>query len=139
MTIEAFKEYLSTTKLTFSYKAVLVLALLDVIGRDGKASTSQLIGAFHQFYLERQRKNLAAEKERERHPSPLIKPDEVTDEQIWQILARYPLELMEDYISVDGDIVRFKHNLWSQLSASDLVALKEIAQQRLKVYYEDIE
>jgi hypothetical protein len=46
---------------------------------------------------------------------------------------------MEEYISVDGEVVRLKHNLWSQLSASDLVALKEIAQQRLEAYYEDIE
>lgn len=139
MTVEVFKDYLSTTKLTFSYKAVLVLALVDVVDHVGKASTSQLIGAFHRFYLERQRQGLPAEKERERHPSPLIKPDEVTDDQIWQILARYPLQLMEEYISVDGDIVRFKHNLWSQLSASDLVALKEIAQQRLEAYYEGVE
>lgn len=139
MIVEAFKDYLSTTKLTFSYKAVLVLALLDVIDRDGKATTLQLIGAFHHFYLERQRQGLPTEKERERHPSPLIKPDEVSDAQIWQILVRYPLELMGDYISADGDIVQFRHNLWSQLSASDLVAIKEIAQQRLEVYYEDIE
>ena len=102
MTVESFKEYLSTTKLTFSYKAVLILALLDVVNRDGKATTSQLISAFHRFYLERQRKGLLAEKGRERHPSPLIKPDEVSDTQIWQILTPEVLaQFMADQL---GDI-----------------------------------
>jgi len=139
MAIEAFKEYLSTTRLTFSYKAVLVLMLLDIVDRDGKTSTSQLIAAVHRFYLERQQQGLPAEKTRERYPSPLVNPDEVSDAQIWQILTRYPLELMEDYIVVDDDAVRIKHAVWSRLSASDLVELKEIARQRLDTYYEDVE
>jgi hypothetical protein len=95
MAVEAFKDYLSTTKLTFSYKAVLILALLDIVDRDGKTTTSQLIGAFHQFYLERQRQGLPAEKERERHPSPLIKPDELSDAQIWRIMLQIQLSVEE--------------------------------------------
>ncbi len=138
MAAEVFKDYLSTTKLTFSYKIVTIWALLDIVDRDGKTNATHLIKAFHRFYLERQQQGLPAEKERERHPSPLIKPDEVTEAQIWHILTRYPLKLMEEFILVDGDIVRFRHNLWKQLSAADLVEIKEIAQRRLDAYYESM-
>lgn len=139
MTIHAFKDYLATTHMTFSYKAVMVLTLLDAIDQHGKASHAMLIRSFHAFYLERQRRRLPTEKERERNPSPLLNPDEVSDAQIWQILARYPLELMDEFISVDDDYVRIKSALWSQMTAADLVELKEIAQRRIEAYYEDIE
>jgi hypothetical protein len=136
---EAFKDYLSTTQMTFSYKAVMVLALLDAIDQHGKASHAMLIRGFHAFYLDRQHRGLPTEKVRERYPSPLINPDEVSDAQIWQILARYPLELMDEFIAGDDNYVRIKPTLWSQMTAADLVELKEIAQRRIEAYYEDVE
>ncbi len=139
MTIHAFKDYLSTTQMTFSYKAVMVLALLDAIDQHGKASHALLIRSFHAFYLNRQSYGLPAEKARDRYPSPLINPDEVADAQIWQILARYPLELMDEFISVDDDYVWIKPALWSQMTAADLVELKEIALRRIEAYYEEVE
>ena len=139
MAVQAFKDYLSTTQMTFSYKAVMVLALLDAIDQDGKASHALLMSSFHAFYLDRQRRGLPAEKERDRNPSPLINPDEVSEAQIWQILARYPLELMDEFISVDDDYVRIKSALWSQMTAADLVEMKQIALRRVEAYYEGIE
>ncbi len=137
-TIDALKEYLTTTHMTFSYKAVMVLALLNAIDHHGKSSRATLIRNVHAFYLDRQRRGLPAEKDRER-PSPLIRPDEVTDEQIWQILTRYPLDLMDAFIAVEDDDVRIKSALWSQMSAADLIELKEIALRRIEIYYEDAE
>ena len=139
MSIVAFKDYLASTSMTFSYKAVMVSALLDVVDQHGKTSQSALIARFHAFYLERQRRGFPSEKERERNPSPLLNPDEVSDAQIWQILARYPLELIDEFIAVDDDYVRIKPAIWSQMTAADLVELKEIAQRRIEAYYQDIE
>ena len=139
MSVSDFKDYIASTQMTFSYKAVMVLALLDVVDQHGKASHSALIARFHAFYLERQRLGLPTEKKRDRNPSPLLKPDEVSDAQIWQILARYPLPLMDDFITVDDDSVRIKSSIWAQMSAADLVELREITQQRIEAYYEGIE
>lgn len=139
MAVSDFKDYLASTQMTFSYKAVMVLALLDTIDQRGKASRALLIRGFHAFYLDRQHRGLPTEKERERNPSPLLNPDEVSDAQIWQILARYPLELMDEFISVDDDYVRIKPALWSQMTAANLVELKEIAQRRIEAYYDDVE
>ena len=139
MTIESFKDYLATTQMTFSYKAVMVLALLYVVDHQGKASHPELRAGFLAFYLDRQRHGLPTEKQRERYPTPLLKPNEVSDAQIRQILGRYPLELMGAYLSVDEDFVRIKPAIWSQMTAADLVELKEIALRRLEAYYEGIE
>jgi hypothetical protein len=139
MTIHAFKDYLASTQMTFSYKAVMVLVLLDAIDQHGKASHALLIRSFHAFYLERQYRGLPTEKERERNPTPLLNPHEVSDTQIWQILVRYPLELMDEFIALDDDYVRIKPALWSQMTAADLIELKEIALRRIEAYYEDVE
>lgn len=139
MTVQAFKEYLTITQMTFSYKAVLVLALLDAIDPHGKASHAMLIRSFHSFYLDRQHRGLPTEKARERNPTPLLNPYETTDAQIWQILARYPLELMDEFITVDDAYVWIKTALWAQMTAADLIELKEIALRRIEAYYQDVE
>jgi len=139
MTISKFKDYLTSMQMTFSYKAVMMLSLLDSVDQHGKTSPSALISRFHAFYLDRQRRNLPTEKERDRNPSPLLNPDQVSDAQIWQILARYPLPLMDEFITVDDDSVRIKSAIWTQMSAADLVELREIAQQRIEAYYETVE
>ena len=56
MTIETLKDYLSTTGMTFSYEAVLILALIDVIDHEGKTGAEQLVTEFHRFYLERKQR-----------------------------------------------------------------------------------
>lgn len=137
-TLQAFKDYLTSTHMTFSYKAVTVLVLLDGVDTHGRISRENLIRRFHAFYLQRQQQGLTSEKERERHPSPLLKPAEVNEAQVWQILARYPLPLMEDFILLTDDVVQIKPSLWEQMRASDMVELKEIALQRIEAYYEEV-
>lgn len=139
MTVSAFKEHLSSTSMTFAYKAVMVLALLDAIDQHGKASQSALIARFHTFYLERQQRGLPTEKKRDRNPSPLLNPVDVTDTQIWQILARYPLPLMDEFIIVDDDTIQIKPAIWKEMSAADFVELREIAQRRIETYYQDLD
>lgn len=139
MPVEAFKKDLAKTKLTFSYKAVLILALLEVVDHYGKTNKAQLIAAFHRFYLARQQQGLVPEKTRSRYPSPLRKPDELNDTQVWQILVRYPLNILDAYITFDDDTIQFKHAIWSELRARDFIELKEIAQKRLDDYYADSE
>lgn len=112
------------------------MALIDSIDNKGVANRDAVIANFCGFYVERIKLGLEAEKPRERNPSPLLKPDETSDEQIWNIIARYPLPLMEDYVSHENDTIRIRPTIWSQMSASDLVEIREIAQQRLEVYYD---
>jgi hypothetical protein len=138
MSFEAFKNYLSGTQMTFSYKPVLVAALLDVVDRDGKTTSSRLIDSFREFYLDRLRRGLPTEKERGVSPSPMLKPDEISDEQIWNILVRYPLELMKEFIQFDNEIVRIQPIIWKQLTSDDLIQLKQITQQRIEKYYKGI-
>ena len=52
---------------------------------------------------------------------------------------RYPLPLMDEFITVDDDSVRIKSLIWAQMSAADLVELREIAQKRIEAYYEGVE
>lgn len=135
--VATFKEYLETTKLTFSYKMVLALVLLENVDAQGRVHRDTVIGAFRQFYVERQQRGLITEKERERHPSPMQTPQQASDGQVWQVLARYPLPLMEDFIVFEeaSGIIQLKPQLWDTMRAADLITLKAIARQRLDAYY----
>ena len=113
-----------------------MLALLNAVDAHGRVSRADLIAHFHDFYLERQRLGLPPEKARQPRPSPLLNPHEVSDAQIWQVLARYPLALMDDFIGSDDEAVFIKPSLWSQMRAADLAELREVAQQRVAAYYE---
>lgn len=139
MSASEFKSYVSITKLTFSYKPVLVLVLVDNLNPKGEISRTNLITAFRDFYVNRRKDSKPVERKNAMPPSPLLNPDEVSDAQIWQILARYPLPLMDEFITVDNDIVRIKTSIWAQMSAADLVELREIAQKRIEAYYEGVE
>jgi hypothetical protein len=107
-TFTAFKKYLQNMQMTFSYKAVMIQALLDSIDQQGKVTRTTLIEAFRAFYLNRHRHGLMIEKYRERNPSPMLRPHEVSDAQIWQILARYPLPLMGEFLVVTEDSIQIK-------------------------------
>jgi hypothetical protein len=50
-TFTAFKKYLQNMQMTFSYKAVMIQALLDSIDQQGKVTRTTLIEAFRAFYL----------------------------------------------------------------------------------------
>jgi hypothetical protein len=136
--MDSLRAYITDTKLTFSYKMVVILVLLQNADKDGKTSKSTLIREFRQFYKYRQEHGLVVEKEREINPTPLLHPDDVTDSAIWDILRRYPLELMSGYLSIGVDAVQFKPIVWKQLSDTDVLELKNLCLDRLETYYADI-
>lgn len=135
--VHDFKQYLETTKLTFSYKLVLVHVLLSSVDEHGHMRQGDLISAFRAFYIERERAGLPTERERERHPSPMQTPHEASDETVWQILARHPLPLMERFVFADAGagVVGFKPRLWDAMHARDVAVLRAIVQKRLADYY----
>jgi hypothetical protein len=99
-------------------------------------------GQFTRLNLQKNRQHWPAETN---HCAP-YKPilllaviDLIAEGHIRDNLIEITPELMDEFISVDDDYVLIKSALWSQMTAADLVELKEIARQRLEAYYEDIE
>jgi hypothetical protein len=132
-----FKRHIIGMKLTFSYKPVLVKVMLDNVDSAGQLSKDELTHAFRQFYIERSQVGLKSEKSRDRNPSPLLDPEETTNDQIWQILVRYPLPLLDEFIKSDNELVGFNAELWSRMSAADLAELRALVAARIEAYYED--
>jgi hypothetical protein len=135
--LDDFKAYIAETKMTFSYKPVLTKTLLDHVDTSGGISRAALIRHFRQFYINRQQNGLAPEKSRSRYPSPMLTPEVASDDTVWQIIARYPLPLMSDYLDIDDEHIAIKPEIWNGLSAAELVNLRQLAQQRVERYYAD--
>lgn len=138
MSIHEFKNYIATTKLTFSYKVVVLLVLIENVNHDGQVARERFIKAFRNFYIQRKQQNKIVERLSALPRSPLLNPEEVSDSQIWQILTRYPLQLLQDYVEINDGFIVVKSDIWADMSASDLVELREIAMQRIDDYYKHI-
>ena len=51
---DLFMQYIEEMDMAMSYKPVMLLALLDAVGEDGKAKLTEVVQRFRQFYQEAQ-------------------------------------------------------------------------------------
>ena len=98
--------------MAMSYKPVMLLALLDSVGEDGKAKLIEVVQRFRQFYQERKTAGLLVERPGGRKV-PMEELDEVSTQRLMQGM---PFEKFERrrFLRYDRDLayVRFDPRLW---------------------------
>ncbi len=133
---DRFMRYLEEKDMTMSYKPVMLLALLDTVGNDGKAALSELVQKFRQFYQERRATGLIVERPGARRQSV----DELDELAVQRLMLEKPFEKFERrrFLRYDRDLayVRFEPRLWRQLGEDDLQRIRVICQQSIRSYYE---
>jgi len=130
---QQFIDYVRTGGLTKSYKPVLILALLELIGSDGTVELDALSARFLEFYRQRQRDGLPVEFD-----APILRdPANARLESIRSLIVRYPLDrfVIKQYLELDGTTVRVRPELWREMRLSDQIELRTAAQQQLEYYY----
>lgn len=134
-TYEDFIAYIAETKLTFSYKMVILQILIDEEFTEGCISKERLISEFREFYLQRKKKGLIVERDRDKNPSPLLNPDTITDNEIWSIMERYPLDLMKEFLEISDHRVCIKSGIQQSLTKEIQYHIISLIQNRLNEYY----
>jgi hypothetical protein len=131
-----FMQFLEDMDMAMSYKPVMLLALLDTVGEDGRANLAEVVKKFRQFYQDRRAAGLLVERPGARK-QPL---DELDDVSTQRLMLGMPFEKFERrrFLKYDRDLayVRFDPRLWRQLGAEDLQRIREICQQSIERYYE---
>ena len=123
-------------RMSYSYKAVLLLALLDNIEPDGKMAIAKAVPFFRKFYRTRIEKGLPTERK-----SSIYSGLDVDDARILANITKNPLNalLLSNYFEFDTDTQRFgfKADVWGGLSAEGRIRMVDATNARLARYYQD--
>ena len=122
--------------MSYSYKAVLLLALLENVESDGKIPLSRAVPFFKKFYRSRIEKGLQAELK-----SSIYLDLNVDDTKILSNITRNPLNalLLSNYFEYDNVTQRFgfKAEIWPYISEDGRTKMKDAAKARLIKYYRE--
>ena len=128
-------EYCRTMKMSYSYKPVLILALLHT-GKNGTVAIEKAAKYFYDFYEERRRQGLPAEKKR-----CIYLRDDVTQKQIMANLVSNPVKALCEsgffFFNEQSQVLSMSPEIWSVLDRGSKAMLTRICRQRLKEYYAD--
>jgi hypothetical protein len=128
-------EYCRTMKMSYSYKPVLILALLHT-GKNGTVAIEKAAQYFYDFYEERRRQGLPAEKKR-----CIYLRDDVTQKQIMANLVSNPVKALCEsgffFFNEQSQVLSMSPEIWSILDRGSKAMLTRICRQRLKEYYAD--
>ena len=122
-------------KMSYSYKPVLILALLHT-GKNGTVAIEKAAQYFYDFYEERRRQGLPAEKKR-----CIYLRDDVTQKQIMANLVSNPVKALCEsdffFFNEQSQVLSMSPEIWSVLDRGSKAMLTRICRQRLKEYYAD--
>ncbi len=129
-------EYCKAMKMSYSYKPVLIMALLHAGDKNGCISIERAATYFQEYYSDRKAQGLPIEKRQ-----CVFLRDDVTDKQIIANLLANPVKALvnSEYFAYDEDsqVFSFSPRNWSALDESGKAAITKICRQKLKDYYGD--
>ena len=134
--LQQFFKYLETTRLTYSYKPVLVMAFFKCADKNGTMKLEKGVKWVRQYYETR---SLQGKK-------PEIKPciylkDCVTDEEIRDNLVSNPIKALTEsgYFFYNGEdkTLVLSQEIWPLLGRSEKLRINRICSMRLEKYYKD--
>lgn len=129
-------DYCKTMKMSYSYKPVLILALLHSGDKHGCISIEKAAAYFRDYYADRKAQCLPIEKKR-----CIYLRDDVTDKQIIANLVANPVKALVEsgYFFYNQDLQAFYvlPEIWSTIDSSRKATLTRICHQKLKGYYSD--
>ncbi len=135
---ESFINYCRTTKITYSYKMLLIMAFLKETDVNGVLQIDKAVQYFKEYYENRRKQNKIAEKGQCIYLDP-----EATNEQIRSNLISNPVKAL-----VSGGFFTFdkktkelimRSETWGVIGPEEKKTIRGVCLQRLKKYYESIE
>ena len=129
-------EYCSNMKMSYSYKPILILALLNAGDTSGNLSIENAVKYFRKYYNMRKKQGLCVEIKK-----CIYQNEEVTDKQIAANLIANPVRVLSDteyfFYNPDTAIFSMSPEIWDVLDRKVKTQLVRICNQKLKTYYND--
>lgn len=129
-------EYCRNMRMSYSYKPLLILALLHAGNKEGAVSIQNAAEYFCEFYSERRDRGLQAEKKK-----CIYLRDDVSQDQIIANLISNPVKALVAsgyfFYNEETQVFCVSPDIWSSLNRGQKASLTRICKQKLKEYYAD--
>lgn len=133
-----FIDYCRSTKITYSYKLILIMAFLKNADDNGALQIDQAVQYFKEYYENRREQNKVVEKGQCIYLDP-----EATDKQIRSNLISNPVKALVSggFFTFDKMTkeLKMQPETWGVIGTNEKKTIRGICLQRLKKYYESIE
>jgi len=135
---DKFMEMVRTMDMSYSYKPVLLKAMLNHVRDDGKVLVEDIINYFIDFYQARKAKGLIVEKK-----SSLYCRDNYTRKEVEQNIFRNPFKRFEDMRFMNRckeiEYVEFNRHIFRKLSPEEKEWILRQCDEKLEEYYKRFE
>ncbi|MGI6028504.1 MAG: hypothetical protein ACOX81_03715 [Candidatus Heteroscillospira sp.] len=129
-------DYCKSMKMSYSYKPILILALLHSGDKNGCISVEKAATYFREYYSCRKSQGLVIEKKR-----CIYLRNDVTDKQIVANLLANPVKALVEsgyfFYNEDSHAFSISPDIWSAIDRSSKATITRICRQKLSDYYED--
>ena len=129
-------EYCRTMKMSYSYKPVLILALLHAANKKGVLTVRKATQYFRAYYNDRRMQGLQAEKKK-----CIYQRADVTDQQIAGNIVSNPVKVLAEtgffFYNEEEEAFLMSPEIWNALDRKHKAALTRICNQKLKDYFKD--
>lgn len=132
-----FVKFVRKMDMTYSYKPVLLLALLDLMDEFGRARIEEVVHFFIDFYAKRRAAGDIVEK-----PSSIFVREAVDENEAKRNILANPFKRFADMrflsYSRDFEYIEMSRDLLRQLTPEDMTEIRAICQEKLESYYERV-
>ncbi len=129
-------EYCRAMKMSYSYKPVLILALLHAGDKSGTLSINKAAQYFRAYYNDRREKGLPPEKKK-----CIYQRSDMTDQQIEGNILSNPVKVLVEsgffFYNEKNAAFLISPEIWSVIDRKHKAALTRICNQKLKDYFKD--
>ncbi|TDT46068.1 DEAD/DEAH box helicase [Fonticella tunisiensis] len=131
---DKFMDMVKTMDMSYSYKPVLLKAMLKYAREDGKVAVDDIVDYFITFYEDRKKKGLPVEK-----PNSIFCREGYTEKEVERNIFSNPFKRFEDMRfmkrSKDLEYVEFNRHIWKKLSMEEKEWIVEWCDKKLEEYY----
>lgn len=135
---EIFMNMIRIMDMSYSYKPILLKAILTYADEKGRVKISDLVLFFKEYFEKRRSLGLTIEK-----PNSIYSKGGYTDKDIEHNILVNPFKRFEDMTILKHTktlgIIEVDSVVWKRLSVEEIVEIKRICDEKLLEYYDKID
>lgn len=135
---ELFMKMIDKMDMSYSYKPVLIKAIIHHADNKGRVKISDITAYFRNYYENRRENNQAVEK-----PNSIYARGDYSDKEIERNVLSNPFKRFEDMDMMHHTktlgVIEVDPKVWKKLTKADKECIKDICEVKLKSYYKNVE
>ncbi|MBP3530098.1 MAG: DEAD/DEAH box helicase family protein [Thermoguttaceae bacterium] len=135
---DVFMKFVERMDMAYSYKPVLLKAILKNADENGRVAISALVDYFREFYANRRKQGLVVEK-----GNSLYQREDCSDKEIERNILANPFRRFEEMSAARHSkslgTIEVERTIWRKLTDDDKRRIETICDQKLDAYFRRLE